>query len=155
MVRQATLPNKVPRNAPCPCGSGRKYKHCCGHVSRRGPDWILSQFAVLPPNTRIYYLDTCVWSSLSRSDTGKADFVAYFQPTTRVAVLSLYTLFELSRASLLLDDLDCLFYVASDTIHIASFPDPLIESEVHFYRRGWRMRWLPLRLLVEEVSQIP
>jgi uncharacterized protein YecA (UPF0149 family) len=18
------------RNAPCPCGSGRKYKHCCG-----------------------------------------------------------------------------------------------------------------------------
>jgi hypothetical protein len=20
---------KVPRNAPCPCGSGRKYKHCC------------------------------------------------------------------------------------------------------------------------------
>jgi len=20
----------VPRNAPCPCGSGRKYKHCCG-----------------------------------------------------------------------------------------------------------------------------
>ncbi len=21
---------KVGRNAPCPCGSGRKYKHCCG-----------------------------------------------------------------------------------------------------------------------------
>lgn len=21
---------KVPRNAPCPCGSGRKYKNCCG-----------------------------------------------------------------------------------------------------------------------------
>ena len=20
---------KLPRNAPCPCGSGRKYKHCC------------------------------------------------------------------------------------------------------------------------------
>lgn len=20
---------KTPRNAPCPCGSGRKYKHCC------------------------------------------------------------------------------------------------------------------------------
>ena len=20
------------RNAPCPCGSGRKYKHCCGHA---------------------------------------------------------------------------------------------------------------------------
>ena len=20
---------KVQRNAPCPCGSGKKYKHCC------------------------------------------------------------------------------------------------------------------------------
>ncbi|MBH90187.1 MAG: preprotein translocase subunit SecA [Magnetovibrio sp.] len=23
---------RVPRNAPCPCGSGKKYKHCCGKV---------------------------------------------------------------------------------------------------------------------------
>jgi preprotein translocase subunit SecA len=23
---------KVPRNAPCPCGSGKKYKHCHGKV---------------------------------------------------------------------------------------------------------------------------
>jgi uncharacterized protein YecA (UPF0149 family) len=22
--------SKVPRNAPCPCGSGQKYKRCCG-----------------------------------------------------------------------------------------------------------------------------
>jgi len=28
-VRAAT-PRPQPRNAPCPCGSGRKYKHCCG-----------------------------------------------------------------------------------------------------------------------------
>jgi len=29
---QAGPPQKptVSRNAPCPCGSGRKYKHCCG-----------------------------------------------------------------------------------------------------------------------------
>lgn len=25
-----TLVGKPPRNAPCPCGSGRKYKNCCG-----------------------------------------------------------------------------------------------------------------------------
>jgi preprotein translocase subunit SecA len=24
---------KVPRNAPCPCGSGNKYKHCHGKLS--------------------------------------------------------------------------------------------------------------------------
>ncbi len=23
---------KVPRNARCPCGSGKKYKHCCGKI---------------------------------------------------------------------------------------------------------------------------
>ena len=23
---------KVGRNAPCPCGSGKKYKHCCGKI---------------------------------------------------------------------------------------------------------------------------
>ena len=26
----------APRNAPCPCNSGRKYKHCCGHWSKTG-----------------------------------------------------------------------------------------------------------------------
>jgi hypothetical protein len=28
--RPAPPPKKVGRNDPCPCGSGRKYKHCCG-----------------------------------------------------------------------------------------------------------------------------
>jgi tetratricopeptide (TPR) repeat protein len=23
---------KVSRNAPCPCGSGKRYKHCCGKI---------------------------------------------------------------------------------------------------------------------------
>jgi len=25
---------KVGRNAPCPCGSGKKHKHCCGRRAR-------------------------------------------------------------------------------------------------------------------------
>ena len=25
---------KVGRNAPCPCGTGKKYKHCCGRSGR-------------------------------------------------------------------------------------------------------------------------
>jgi uncharacterized protein len=24
---------KIGRNAPCPCGSGKKYKHCCGNAT--------------------------------------------------------------------------------------------------------------------------
>jgi hypothetical protein len=23
------MPKKIPRNAPCPCGSGKKYEKCC------------------------------------------------------------------------------------------------------------------------------
>ena len=26
-------PQKITRNAPCPCGSGKKYKHCHGAIS--------------------------------------------------------------------------------------------------------------------------
>ena len=29
-VQQPTAKNKIGRNDPCPCGSGKKYKHCCG-----------------------------------------------------------------------------------------------------------------------------
>ncbi|NUQ01453.1 MAG: SEC-C domain-containing protein, partial [Armatimonadetes bacterium] len=33
-LRQRELPQQARtapgRNDPCPCGSGRKYKHCCG-----------------------------------------------------------------------------------------------------------------------------
>ena len=32
-VRRAV--SKVGRNQPCPCGSGKKYKHCCGAQTRR------------------------------------------------------------------------------------------------------------------------
>jgi len=28
-IDQVTAANKPNRNAPCPCGSGKKYKHCC------------------------------------------------------------------------------------------------------------------------------
>ncbi|MFV2093112.1 MAG: SEC-C metal-binding domain-containing protein, partial [Hyphomicrobiales bacterium] len=29
---QQAISGKVPRNAPCPCGSGKKFKHCHGRV---------------------------------------------------------------------------------------------------------------------------
>jgi hypothetical protein len=29
-IQEITPRRKIPRNAPCPCGSGRKYKKCCG-----------------------------------------------------------------------------------------------------------------------------
>ena len=29
---QPMVSDKTPRNAPCPCGSGKKFKHCCGKI---------------------------------------------------------------------------------------------------------------------------
>jgi len=31
--RVATEPSPISRNAPCPCGSGKKYKHCHGQLA--------------------------------------------------------------------------------------------------------------------------
>ena len=30
--QKAPVDKNIPRNAPCPCGSGKKYKHCCGKI---------------------------------------------------------------------------------------------------------------------------
>lgn len=30
LVASTTVEKKIPRNSPCPCGSGKKYKQCCG-----------------------------------------------------------------------------------------------------------------------------
>jgi preprotein translocase subunit SecA len=32
-VRQRVVGQKVGRNDPCPCGSGKKYKKCCGQAT--------------------------------------------------------------------------------------------------------------------------
>ena len=35
VVQQVVGSDKVARNAPCPCGSGKKHKRCCGSLVRR------------------------------------------------------------------------------------------------------------------------
>ena len=34
-IESAARKNDSPRNLPCPCGSGRKFKKCCGGASHR------------------------------------------------------------------------------------------------------------------------
>jgi preprotein translocase subunit SecA len=36
--KQNPIEKKIPRNDPCPCGSGKKYKSCCGKSGpKKGP----------------------------------------------------------------------------------------------------------------------
>lgn len=48
---------EIGRNDPCPCGSGRKYKHCCGSRQRAiaPPSWVIQRPSAAPEN-----LDTAV-----------------------------------------------------------------------------------------------
>lgn len=51
--------SKIGRNQPCPCGSGHKYKHCCGAASdvmRRWPK--RTTVDELPPEVRRQLLET-------------------------------------------------------------------------------------------------
>jgi uncharacterized protein YecA (UPF0149 family) len=34
MPVRKTAAQKIGRNDPCPCGSGKKYKNCCGFIQR-------------------------------------------------------------------------------------------------------------------------
>jgi hypothetical protein len=51
--REVTInrPKKPGPNEPCPCGSGRKYKHCCGRIAKTGS-------AQLSFNERKFFYET-------------------------------------------------------------------------------------------------
>jgi Fe-S-cluster containining protein len=46
---------KIGRNAPCPCGSGKKYKHCCGSAQLKRAD-TLREFDVFSLSRRLAYI---------------------------------------------------------------------------------------------------
>jgi hypothetical protein len=136
---------KIPRNAACPCGSGRKYKHCCGHPSNRITRQKPQGFPLeIPANKNIIYLDTCVWSLLGQSETAKSGLVKFCNEYETVLAISSFTLFELSRAPQILANVDELLFELRHHIYLASIYDDVIESELNCYPAIWRMKWLPL-----------
>ena len=42
------MPRQMPfaRNKPCPCGSGRKFKHCCGRPRKELPPLVVEDEVV-------------------------------------------------------------------------------------------------------------
>jgi hypothetical protein len=110
----------------------------------------MDAFVELPSSARVYYLDTCVWSTLVRSDVARANFSLYFQSNDYVAALSYFTLFELSHVPKMFDDLDPLFFEMKYNVWIPCLYDQVIESELKSYPDTWNMRWLPVSMLVDE-----
>jgi len=112
----------------------------------------MDAFIELPSSKRVYYLDTCVWGTLIKSDVTKANFISYFQSNDYVAALSYFTLFEVSRAPKTFDDYDPLLFDMKYNVWIPCLYDQVIESELKSYPNRWKMRWLPVSMLVDESS---
>jgi tetratricopeptide (TPR) repeat protein len=82
--------NKLGRNDPCPCGSGRKFKNCCGRQSRKKePSW---EEQVLEAGQL----------SLSNTPEGPKEAIALIEQLLSVSTLSphqkIHGLLNLSRA---------------------------------------------------------
>ena len=101
---------KVKRNAPCPCGSGRKHKHCCGKPGPHTQRNFIDSFIELPKANTTYLLDTCVWGDVAETEKTMQSFLSYFQSNNLLAGITHFSLFELSRATHLVERLDDLFH---------------------------------------------
>lgn len=53
---------KPQRNAPCPCGSGSKYKHCCEGKKTQQPIWLGVLIALVIVGAALI-----AWSSIGHS----------------------------------------------------------------------------------------
>jgi len=151
MARKIKKTKRISRNAPCSCGSGRKYKHCCGRrIQPQETTSLLDAFIEIPQTITTYLLDTCVWSTIAKSESTINAFVSYFGSHNLLAGLTVYTLFELSRAERLLPQLDSLFFRARYNIWITLLYDQLLDLELSTYPSPPTMRWMPMSMICGE-----
>ena len=139
------------RNAPCPCGSGRKYKHCCGRVpGQEEVAFFRDAFSEIPATITTYLLDTCVWGAIVESESTTDAFVSRFESENLLAGLTAFTLFELSRAERLLAQLDSLFLGARYNVWIALLYEQLLDLELSSYPFPPSMHWMPMSMITDE-----
>jgi hypothetical protein len=126
-----------PRNAPCPCGSGEKYKKCCRKVYQgEEPDCTVVDrvLRTLPPPTDQWGDDLKEHEDRARAWAGSAhDFLKYLASNRRVAVddgPQAYRL--LTQALERLDGLHACLDAAANRTH--GFAPCLPEDPTRLYR---------------------
>jgi hypothetical protein len=80
-----------------------------------------------------YFLDTNVWSTLAVSEKATSNFSLWLKSNDSIAALSMYTIFELSRANKLHKKLDQLLTQASTRVYIPLLYDELSDLEMENY----------------------
>jgi hypothetical protein len=150
MTRKRKRTKRSKRNQPCPCGSGKKYKHCCEKGKSFPGDDSLKGFIEIPDEITTYLLDTCVWGELVKSDQVTKSFISYFEENNFLAGVNVFSLFELSRAESIVEKIDSLFLDAHYNIWIPLLLDELFDQEIKGYPDPPPMRWMPMSMIADD-----
>lgn len=66
---------KIGRNAPCPCGSGKKYKKCCLSSQKGNKNPATQEMRYVPVFTRLDRLSNSVWELIEKNKLDEAEAV--------------------------------------------------------------------------------
>ena len=111
-------------------------------------------------NARTYLLDTNVWSSIASSSQALNAFLPWLQKNDAIAALSMFTMFELSRANHMHRDFDRLLTIAAQRIYIPLLYDELSDLEMSNYPNEVELLWNPIKnhnetMFISTISQDP
>ena len=106
-------------------------------------------FENLPQGIPTLFLDTCVWSNLIESAQTRDKFISVFEANNLLAALSMFTVFELSRATRLFQNLDDLFSLMRFNVWIPILYDELFQLEIANYPRGATLLWMPISSITD------
>lgn len=90
---------------------------------------------------RTYLLDTNVWSAIASSDRALNSFLPWLEENDAIAALSMFTIFELSRAGHKHKELDQLLTSAAQRIYIPLLYDELSDLEMSSYPNDVELLW--------------
>lgn len=118
-------------------------------------DFILTPgFQPLSFNARTYLLDTNVWSTLASSTLAQKAFFPWLKKNNAIAALSMFSIFELSRAENKYKDFDRLLTAAAQRIFIPLLYDELLDLEMSNYPNEVELLWNPITNFSENAEII-
>ena len=118
-------------------------------------DPLLQMFVEMPTSITRWFLDTNAWGHILENEERTKGFIQFFSETNHLAGLTIYSLFELSRAERLLPGLDDLFFQLRHNIWVPLLYDYVYERELQAYPSRIHIPWMPISLLTEEDEGVP
>ncbi len=115
-------------------------------------DQITPGFHSLDLDLKTYFLDTNVWISIASSTIATNNFLSWLNSKNAIAALSIFTVFELSRAEKYLQKFDKLLTTTAPRIYIPLLYDELSDLEMSNYPNEVELLWSPITNFGDSVS---